>query len=63
MKQTEINNLSKAELQEKLGELSNQYAELKSAHAIAPIQNPLQIRNLRRVIARVKTQLSKENLQ
>lgn len=63
MKQTEIKNLSSAELQEKLGELTGQYQELKNAHAIAPIANPLQLRALRRTIARVKTQLAKENLQ
>lgn len=63
MKQKEINNLSEAELQEKLGELTKQYAELRNAHAIAPVQNPLEIRTLRRAIARLKTQLGKENLQ
>jgi len=60
MKQSEINNLSAAELQEKLSELKKAYAEVKSAHAISPIENPLQIRSLRRSIARVNTELSKK---
>jgi len=63
MKKQEINNLSVAELQVKLGELTNQYAELRSAHAISPIANPLQLRTVRRAIARVKTELSKKDLQ
>ncbi len=63
MKQSEIKNLSAADLQAKLGELTNQYAELKNAHAISPIANPLQLRTVRRAIARVKTELSKKDLQ
>jgi len=63
MKQSEIKNLSAAELQTKLGELTNQYAELRNAHAVSPIANPLQLRVVRRAIARVKTQLSKNDLQ
>lgn len=63
MKQSEIKDLSAAELQGKLGELKKTYADLKSAHAISPIENPLQIRTLRRSIARVATELSKRELQ
>lgn len=63
MKQSEIKDLSAAELQGKLGELKKTYTDLKSAHAISPIENPLQIRTLRRSIARVATELSKRELQ
>ena len=63
MKQSEIKNLSVAELQVQLGQLKKAYAEVKSAHAISPIANPLQIRSARRVIARVATELSKRELQ
>jgi large subunit ribosomal protein L29 len=63
MKQSEIKDLSAAELQGKLGELKKTYADLKSAHAISPIENPLQIRSIRRSIARVATELSKRELQ
>ncbi|MFL9836566.1 50S ribosomal protein L29 [Flavobacterium sp. ST-75] len=63
MKQSEIKDLSAAELQEKLGELQKTYTDLKSAHAISPIENPLQIRTVRRSIARVATELSKRELQ
>ncbi len=63
MKQSEIVNLSVAELQEQLVQLTSTYTDLKSAHAISPIENPLQIRGVRRSIARVKTELCKRELQ
>ncbi|WNM20147.1 50S ribosomal protein L29 [Flavobacterium capsici] len=63
MKQSEIINLSVAELQAKLSELRKAYSELKSAHAISPIANPLQIRSARRAVARVATELTKRELQ
>ncbi|WP_264512755.1 50S ribosomal protein L29 [Flavobacterium sp. N1719] len=63
MKQSEIINLSTAELQAKLSELKKSYADLRIAHAISPIQNPLQIRSMRRAVARLATELSKRELQ
>lgn len=63
MKQSEIKNLSAAELQEQLSQLKKTYADLKNAHAISPIQNPLQLRTLRRSVARLHTELTKRELQ
>ena len=63
MKQSEIIGLSTAELQEKLSQLKKTYADLKMAHAISPIENPLQIRSVRRTVARLATELSKRELQ
>ncbi|MFT5753536.1 MAG: large subunit ribosomal protein L29 [Flavobacterium sp.] len=60
MKQSEIISLSATELQEKLSQLKKTYADLKNAHAISPIENPLQIRALRRSVARVTTELTKK---
>ena len=60
MKQKEINKLSKEDLQDKLVEFQNQLAEFKTTHAISPLENPLQIRSSRRVIARLKTALSNQ---
>ncbi|WP_144893900.1 50S ribosomal protein L29 [Flavobacterium tiangeerense] len=59
MKQSEIKNLSAAELQEKLSQAKKTYADLKMAHAISPIENPLQIRGVRRTVARLATELTK----
>ena len=63
MKQSEIKNLSAAELQEKLSQTKKTYADLKMAHAISPIENPLQIRSARKVVARLATELSKREQQ
>ena len=62
MKQSEIINLSTAELQTKLGELKKSYADLRIAHAISPIQNPLQIRSMRRAVARFTHRVNKKRV-
>ena len=58
MKQSEIKKLSTAELQEKLGETKKSYTDLKMAHAISPLENPIQLRNVRRAVARMATGLT-----
>ncbi|EDP97966.1 50S ribosomal protein L29 [Kordia algicida OT-1] len=63
MKQSEIKELSVAELQEKLKELKKNYSDLKVAHAISPLDNPIQLRSVRRTVARVATELTKRELQ
>jgi large subunit ribosomal protein L29 len=63
MKQSEIKNLSAAELQEKLAETQKSYQNLKMAHAISPIENPLQLRTIRRTIARLATELANKAQQ
>jgi len=63
MKQKEIKDLSVAELQEKLSQTKKTYADLKMAHSISPIENPLQIRSVRRTVARLATELTKRELQ
>lgn len=63
MKQKEIKDLSVAELQEKLSQTRKAYSDLTMAHAISPIENPLQIRTVRRTVARLATELSKRELQ
>jgi|TARA_B100001063_G_C16312822_1_gene333724 large subunit ribosomal protein L29 len=62
MKQAEINKLSKEDLHDKLAELQKRIEELKMTHSISPLENPLQIRSSRRVIARLKTALSNQEL-
>ena len=62
MKQSEIKDLSAAELQAKLVQLKKMYNDIKIAHAISPIENPLQIRSLRRSVARIATEISKREL-
>ena len=63
MKQSEIIGLSTEELQEKLGGLKKSYSDLKMAHAISPLETPMQLRAIRRAVARVATELTKRELQ
>ena len=61
MKQTEIKELSKQDLGDKLVEYKKKLLELKMSHAVSPIENPSQIRNTRRIIARIKTAITNKN--
>jgi len=63
MKQSEVKELSVADLNEKHGALQKNYNDLKMAHAITPLENPLQLRGLRRSVARIATELTKRELQ
>jgi len=63
MKQSEIKELSIAELQEKLELLKKNYVDIKMAHAISPLENPIQLRTLRKTVARVATELNKREVQ
>ena len=58
MKQSEINNLSLADLQDNLAEFQKQLSELNMAHAITPLENPLQIRSTRKTVARLQTAIT-----
>jgi large subunit ribosomal protein L29 len=63
MKQSEIKDLSAADLKIRLVQLKKTYTDLKIAHTISPIENPLQIRSLRRSVARIATEISTRELQ
>ena len=63
MKQSEIKELSTAELQEKLGEMKKSFSDLKMTHAISPLENPIQLRSIRRSVARLATELIKRDDQ
>jgi large subunit ribosomal protein L29 len=63
MKQSEINESSTAELQEQIMEVKKAYSDLKIAHAITPLENPIQLKGMRRSIARIATELIKREVQ
>jgi len=63
MKQSEIKGLSIEELQEKLAIMKKNYTDLKLAHAISPLESPMQLRKVRRTVARIATELTKRELQ
>lgn len=55
MKYAEISSLSVEERKEKIEVEQENLRRLRFAHAISPIENPMKIRNSRRLIARLKT--------
>ncbi len=61
MKNSEIKALSVEQLQQTLVEEQDRLLKLKFAHAVSPIENPMRIRSTRRLIARLKTELSAKN--
>jgi len=63
MKQSEIKEMSVEALSEKMAEFKKQHADLKLAHSVTPLENPLQIRQVRRTVARLATELTKRENQ
>ncbi len=62
MKKEEIKELSTSDLKERLEQMTKEYAQLKINHAISPIDSPAKITADRKMIARVKTELRKREL-
>ena len=62
MKIAEIRELSTAELKERVETEVARYAQMKLNHAISPLENPSQIKDLRRSIARMKSELRSREL-
>ena len=63
MKQSEIREASTAELQERMAEYKKTLSDLRIAHAISPLENPIQLRGFKRSIARIATELTKREVQ
>ena len=61
MKQQEVVKLSNEELNDQLVENKKKYNELKMAHAVSPLENPISIKSVRRTIARILTEISKRD--
>ncbi len=62
MKNSEINTLSVDELNEKLAAEKETLQKLRFAHAISPIENPMKIRQSRKLVARLNTALRAKEL-
>lgn len=63
MKNKEIKELSVEEITQKLAEFKKQHADLKIAHFVTPLENPLQIKKVRRTVARLATELTNRENQ
>ena len=58
MKKAEIKNLSIEDLKVQLSEAKANYNKMKLTHKISPVENPILIRDLRKNIARLNTELT-----
>lgn len=63
MKPKEIRELSKTEITQRITEESEQLRQLTFQHAIAQIENPMLLREKRRLIARLNTILNEKKLE
>jgi len=63
MKYSEIKGLSLVELREKLGSEEEALRKMKFAHQVSAIENPMKIKETRKLIARLKTELTAKEPQ
>lgn len=57
-----LKDMSEADLKARIGEDELRLKKLEFAHAISPLENPMSIRDLRKDVARLKTELRKREL-
>lgn len=62
MKITEIKELTDKEILERLDVEKERLTRLKMSHTISPLDNPMQIKEVRRTIARFATELRQREL-
>ena len=58
-----LKDFSEADLKSRVSEDTVRLKKLEFAHAISPLENPMTIRNLRKDIARIKTEIKHRTLQ
>jgi large subunit ribosomal protein L29 len=58
MKKNELKSLNREQLIARHAELNGMLSKMKFSHGVTNLENPLQIRSLRRDIARINTYLS-----
>ena len=61
--QKSIHGMNESDLQARIKEDELRLKKLRFAMAISPLESPISIRNLRRDIARLKTELKKKHLE
>ena len=62
MKIAEIREIATNELAERIQTEEANYKQMVLNHSISPLENPAQIKKLRRTIARMKTELRQREL-
>ena len=62
MKAKEVKELTTAELKERLDAQKAELSQMKLQHSISPLDNPLQIREVRKTIARLATEIRQREI-
>jgi large subunit ribosomal protein L29 len=57
-----LKDMNEADLKARIQEDELRLKKLEFAHAISPLENPMSIRDLRKDVARLKTELRKREL-
>jgi large subunit ribosomal protein L29 len=63
MKYSEIKALSATEIKEKIGSEREALRKIQFAHQISSVENPMKIKESRKLIARLQTELRAKELQ
>ena len=63
MKDTDIKDLTLDELKEKLGSEKEALRKMKFAHQVSAIENPMKIKETRRMVARINTLLAQKEVK
>lgn len=63
MKKSEIKNMSLTDLKEALLKTKKSYRNLKLTHSVSPLENPSEIKIVRRSIARINTEITLKSAQ
>jgi large subunit ribosomal protein L29 len=62
MKTSEIKELSTPELKERIDDTKTLLVRLRFNHAVSPLENPMRISKTRKLIASLKTELRKREI-
>jgi len=62
MKNSEIKSLSVEELKNKLIDEKENLNKLKFSHSVTPIENPMKIKESRKLIAKIKTEINSKKI-
>ncbi|WP_420457764.1 50S ribosomal protein L29 [Neolewinella sp.] len=61
-KTLELRDISDSDLRDQLNETTGSFEKMKFDHTVNGIENPLQLRTVRRDIARIKTEIRRREL-
>lgn len=62
MENTELRSLTIDELRNKLAVEKDSLTKLRFAHSITPIENPMRLKEVRKLIARINTEIRAKEL-